>query len=97
MSLEVIDHHHILTDMHLLVLRGGSPIFIIIVECLRKRKLHIFIEIKIIMLGHPVPVRSFMMDKETERLGCISLMYEIHCVLRNKIGGITIFLDIPSF
>ena len=95
-DLKVIDHEHVFAYMHPLFMSGPSSGAVVIVECLRNRKVSLGEKLEILHFRDPASMRCLVMNEKAERFCRVPLLYEINRVLRYELSCIAFLFDIRS-
>ena len=93
-ELQILREPHV-GDTHVLS-RCCRPSIVIIVERSRHGKLAAFEEIEMSWLGHPVPMRRFVLIEKSERFGSVAALEIIQREIRDEIGDVAFVLDLGS-
>ena len=91
---QVEGQFHVLVNRHLLRVGGRATCCIIVPHGLGQGELGVVVHAQILHVGEPAAMRCFVVDKQTERLRCVTMVEEVNGVVGDEVGGIAFLAEI---
>ena len=97
LHLEIEGISHVAVDRQLLLAHLVAARGVIVEKGFRLRELDILVQIEVLQVGHPVPVRGLVVDHQAERRVVVPARVEPRqSVVGNDVGGVSLLTDVPA-